>query len=203
MSQTAAIPVTIIPMTLEEYKGRDKRLTISYSFFTVPLGSFLVASTSKGICFLMPGEMRWNPVETLKKHFPKARLRCQKVALHKVAAQVLRKRPAKDKSLSLHLYGTPFQLSVWADLLGIPSGKVTTYLNIAQRIGKPKSARPVGQAVGANPVMYLVPCHRVICSNGKLGGYRWGVERKIKFLNKEARSSHKIKDVSNWEPTLF
>lgn len=152
---------------------------------------------------MMPGDMKWNPVETLKKHFPKAHFRCQKVAIHKMVAQLLRNRPVKDKELVLHIYGTPFQLAVWTDLLQIPSGKVTTYLNIAQRIGNPKAARPVGQAVGSNPVMCLIPCHRVICSNGKLGGFRWGVERKIKFLNKEARSSHKIKNVSNWEPTLF
>ena len=203
MSPIVSIPITIVPMTPEEYKGKEKRLTISYSFFTVPTGSFLVASTTKGVCFMMPGDMKWNPVETLKKHFPKAHFRCQKVAIHKTVAQLLRNRPVKDKELVLHIYGTPFQLAVWTDLLQIPSGKVTTYLNIAQRIGNPKAARPVGQAVGSNPVMCLIPCHRVICSNGKLGGFRWGVERKIKFLNKEARSSHKVKNVSNWEPTLF
>ncbi len=197
------IPVKILPMSKEEFKGKEKKLTIHYSFISVFGGKALVASTQKGICFMMPGEMKWNPVETLKKHFPKANFRFQKVAAHKNISLWLRNRWDMEKEIALHVYGTPFQLAVWADLLTVPAGKVTTYLNIADRIGKPRGARAVGKAVGSNPIMYVIPCHRVICSNGKLGGYRWGVERKIKLLNKEARKSRKIKNAANWEPTLF
>lgn len=79
MNEEEAVLVRIEPMTKDEYLGTKKRLTISYSQFTiVSLGKFLVASTSKGICYLMPAEKRWLPVETLKRHFPKARFRCQK-----------------------------------------------------------------------------------------------------------------------------
>ena len=203
MESTSPIPVKIIPMTREEFKGKDKKLIIHYSFISVLGGKVLVASTQRGVCLMMPGDMKWNPVETLKKHFPKASFRCQKVAAHKNISLLLRNKWDSEKEISLHLYGTPFQLAVWEDLLTVPAGKVTTYLNIAERVGKPRAARAVGKAVSNNPVMYVVPCHRVICSNGKLGGYRWGVERKIKVLNKEARATKKIKNAANWEPTLF
>lgn len=190
-------------MTHEEFMGAGKRLTIHYSFQTVPGGRVLVASTAKGICLLMPGAMKWLPVETLKRHFPHAQIRHRAVAAHRKAAWLLKGRSDKVDELCLHLHGTPFQLDVWRDLLQIPVGKVTTYLSIAQRIGRPKSARPVGQAVSANPIMYIVPCHRVVCSNGKLGGYRWDVSRKVKFLNQEAISTPKEDGVFSWEPTLF
>ncbi len=193
----------IEPMSQDEFMGKTKRLVISYSIITVPTGRFLVASTAKGICYLMPAAAQWMPMDVLRKQFPKAQFRCKNTELHRKAALLLKLRFNKVRNLNLHLYGTEFQLSVWQDLLTIPIGKVTTYLNIAKRIGRPKAARPVGQAVGGNPVMYIIPCHRVICSNGKLGGYHWGISKKIKFLNKEAQSSQRVEGVSNWEPTLF
>ncbi len=203
MDSTSPNPVRIIPMTDSEFKGGEKKLIIHYSFLSANGGKVLVASTQKGVCFMMPGEMRWNPVGTLKRHFPKALFRCQKVAAHKNVSLLLRGKWDLERELPLHLHGTSFQLAVWQDLLSVPAGKVTTYLNIAKRVGRPRAARAVGKAVGSNPILYVIPCHRVICSNGKLGGYRWGVERKIKILNKEARKSHKVKNAANWEPTLF
>ena len=116
---------------------------------------------------------------------------------------LLRHRDNQVPSLCLHLYGTPFQVEVWRDLLSIPVGMVTTYQHIADRLHRPRSARPVGQAVGANPVMCLVPCHRVIRKNGTLGGYRWDVSRKVKLLNMEARAIAKVPGHRRWEPTLF
>ncbi|MBR6332884.1 MAG: methylated-DNA--[Bacteroidales bacterium] len=190
-------------MTREEFMGKGKPLTINYSIQTAPFGRVLVASTHKGICLLMPAAMKWEPVQTLKRHFPKARIRYRAVTLHKKALLLLRHRQEKVHQLCLHLYGTPFQIEVWRDLLDIPVGMVTTYQNIANRIGRPKSARPVGQAVGANPVMCLVPCHRVVRTNGTLGGYRWDVSRKIKLLNQEVQKSPKDRGHISWEPTLF
>lgn len=203
MGESKCFEINIVPMTKSEFCGKEKRLTITYSLFSIPLGKFLVASTSRGVCFLMPAEAKWKPVETLKRNFPKARFRCQKVALHRRISFLMRQRFDKVGHVILHLYGTPFQLAVWEDLLHVPSGKVTTYLNIAQRIGNPRAARAVGQAVGSNPVMGVVPCHRVICSNGGLGGFHWGLEKKIKMLNKEVAMSQKQDEFSNWEPLLF
>lgn len=193
----------IIPMTKDEFMGKNKKMTIYYSISTTPIGRILIASTHKGICFMMPAQQSLLPVETLKRHFPHAAFRCQKVNMHKQVIFILKQRYDKVKSLDLNLYGTDFQIAVWSDLLQVPVGKVTTYLTIAKHIGNPKAARAVGQAVGNNPVAYLIPCHRVICSNGKLGGFRWGVALKIKFLNKEACATQYFEGTANWEPTLL
>lgn len=183
--------------------GKEKKLTISYSIVKVPLGRFLIASTSKGVCYLMPADKKYNAVEMLKRHFSHARFRCQKVNHHKMASYLLRQRYDKVPDFYLHLYGTEFQLAVWEDLLNVTSGMVTTYWDIARRIGKPRAARPVGQAVGKNPIMYIIPCHRVICKNGTLGGYRWGIDKKIKFLNKETCCMQQSQGMSRWDPTFF
>lgn len=195
--------IWIEPMSKEEFLGKEKPLTISYSIQSAPIGRVLIASTSKGLCLLMPAAMKWEPEATLKRHFPKAKLRHRTVDLHQKALLLLRQRYDKVSSLCLHLYGTLFQREVWRDLLSIPNGMVTTYGHIAARIHRPKSARPVGQAVGANPVMCIVPCHRVVRTDGTLGGYRWGVSCKIKLLNREAKHNSKTEGLKNWEPTLF
>ena len=195
--------IWIEPMSREEYSGKEKPLTISYSIYVAPFGRVLIASTPKGICFLMPAAMKWEPEATLRGYFPKAKFRCRTVTLHKKALLLLRQRYDKVPSLCLHLYGTPFQLEVWQNLLSIPVGLVTTYGHIAERIGRPKAARPVGQAVGANPVMHIVPCHRVVCTDGSLGGFRWGITLKVKFLNAEVQSTTQTAGHQRWEPTLF
>ena len=195
--------IWIEPMSREEFLGKEKPLTINYSIYSVPFGRVLIASTPKGICFLMPAAMKWEPETTLKRHFPKARFRCRTVALHKKALLLLRHRYDKVPSLCLHLYGTPFQLEVWRDLLNIPVGMVTTYQHVADRIGRPKAARPVGQAVGANPVMHIVPCHRVIRTDGSLAGFHWDISLKIKFLNAEAQAVTQTAGHQRWNPTLF
>jgi AraC family transcriptional regulator of adaptative response/methylated-DNA-[protein]-cysteine methyltransferase len=81
-------------------------------------------------------------------------------------------------TIKLHLKGTDFQLKVWESLLTIPMGKLSTYGNLADKIGHSKASRAVGTAIGSNPVAFLIPCHRVIQSSGNIGGYRWGSERK-------------------------
>lgn len=203
MSALNQVSVHICPMTRQEFLGKEKKLTISYSIVKVPLGTFLVASTTKGVCFLMPADKKYNAVEELKQHFKYARFRCQKVKHHKIASYLLRQHYDKVSDFYLHLYGTEFQIATWIDLLNVSSGMVTTYLDIAKRIGKPRAARPVGHAVGKNPITYLIPCHRVICKDGSLGGYRWGVDKKIRFLNKETHVAQQSQGMTNWNPTFF
>ncbi|MEM8888411.1 MAG: methylated-DNA--[protein]-cysteine S-methyltransferase, partial [Bacteroidota bacterium] len=91
----------------------------------------------------------------------------------------------KKGELSLLLQGTNFQLKVWEALLNVPRGQLTTYGDIAERIEKPKAVRAVGTAVGRNPIAYLIPCHRVIRKEGKLGEYRWGSGRKKAIIGWE------------------
>ena len=85
---------------------------------------------------------------------------------------------APDRPISLHVSGTNFQICVWRALLQIPPARVVSYAQVASAVGNPKAARAVGLAVGANPVALMIPCHRVIQQNGKLGGYHWGETRK-------------------------
>ncbi len=90
-----------------------------------------------------------------------------------------------QQPFSLHIKGTPFQLKVWEALLKIPYGRLTTYGRLSNQIENPKAARAVGTAIGANPIAYLIPCHRVIQQSGVLGGYRWGTQRKASIIAHE------------------
>ena len=90
------------------------------------------------------------------------------------------------EQIKLHLAGTPFQLKVWESLLRIPMGRLSTYKDIAQTINNPKASRAVGNAIGSNPVAFLIPCHRVIQSNGEMGGYMWGPDKKAAIIGWEA-----------------
>jgi O-6-methylguanine DNA methyltransferase len=89
----------------------------------------------------------------------------------------------------MDIRGTPFQFAVWDQLRAIPAGETRSYSEIARRIGRPRAIRAVGTANGANPVSIIIPCHRAIRASGHLGGYRWGLERKRKLLEIEARTS--------------
>ncbi|HEY9646478.1 MAG TPA: methylated-DNA--[protein]-cysteine S-methyltransferase [Chroococcidiopsis sp.] len=93
---------------------------------------------------------------------------------------------APPQPLTLWVKGTNFQLQVWRALLQVPTGSITTYQAIAQLIDRPSATRAVGNAIGQNPVAYLIPCHRVIRESGLLGGYRWGLDRKAAMLGWEA-----------------
>ena len=90
-----------------------------------------------------------------------------------------------SEKLQLLVCGTLFQIQVWRALLLIPWGSVATYSQMAERVGRPRAVRAVGTAIGANPIAWLIPCHRVLRSDGQLGGYRWGLERKRACLDYE------------------
>ena len=101
-------------------------------------------------------------------------------------------RWSEETPLRVVLIGTDFEIRVWETLLRIPLGAATTYATIADRLGKPKAARAVGRAVGRNPISFVVPCHRVLGSNGKLCGYHWGLTRKRAILGWEAGLSEPV-----------
>jgi len=94
------------------------------------------------------------------------------------------------REIGLHLLGTPWQIKVWKALLAIPSGRVTTYRTIAEQVSSSRASRAVGTAVGRNPISYLIPCHRVLGSDGALHGYHWGLPRKRAMLAFEAARAH-------------
>ena len=144
-------------------------------FTTAPsdLGVALIAASEKGICAISLRESEEGAEESLRTRFPKAKVERDDSGLKTAVDLVLaRIRGEKlDDVAPLDLHGTEFQREVWAQLLAIPAGKTRTYLDVAQAINRPKATRAVAQACGANPVAVVVPCHRVVMSDGSIGGY--------------------------------
>ena len=172
--------VQLEAMTPGEFKHGGAGLTITHGVHDTPFGPAFIAATTKGICRLefLDTQPDAHPLAELARQWPRARLQEQAQRTRAwVDALFQDMRPAQ-RPLSLHVTGTNFQIQVWQALLRIPPGSLASYTEVAQAIGRPGSARAVGNAVGANPVAYLIPCHRVIQQSGHLGGYRWGVPRK-------------------------
>lgn len=126
-------------------------------------------------------ETREDALADLQRRFPKANFVEDADQATLLGDQVF----VYKVGVNLQPKGTTFQQSVWKALTEIPVGETRTYSQIAARIGKSKAVRAVGTAIGANPIAYLIPCHRVIRADGKLGGYRWGLQRKIQMLEAE------------------
>jgi len=153
--------------------SEDPRLEIQFTTGESPLGSVLVATTAKGVCAVSLRESEAGAEEYLRARFPKAEIRRDDAPL-KRALDAVRERIAGrnfDDVLPLDLQGTDFQREVWNQLLAIPAGSTRSYLDVAQAINRPKATRAVAQACGANPVAVVVPCHRVVMSDGSIGGY--------------------------------
>lgn len=160
-------------------------LRIAYGFHPTPFGDAMVATTPRGICHLafVAPVRRADALARLRADWPRAELVPDQAATRAAAAAAF---PAPGSmpmpGLALHVKGTNFQLKVWRALLAIPDGGATTYGALADAIDEPGAARAVGNAVGANPVAWVIPCHRVLRSTGALGGYAWGTDRKRVML---------------------
>lgn len=178
--------VSIEGMSPAEYKNGGKNLNINYSFCESPFGKIITASTEKGICYMAFEENKENALRDLQSRFPNASFIEKEDELQQNALSIFNKDWSKLNTIKLHLKGTDFQLKVWESLLKIPLGKLSTYGNLANEIGNPKASRAVGTAIGSNPVAFLIPCHRVIQSSGKIGGYMWGSERKQLIIGWES-----------------
>lgn len=179
--------IKIKPMSAEQIGTGGRLLNIAYSFADTPLGEMLIASTSEGICYLaFVTDGREAVLEALKHLYPQAAYEQRMDDFQRKALIAIQGgEPDETCIIPLHLKGTDFQLSVWKELLTIPSGTVTSYGKIARKLQKPKACRAVGSAVGDNPVSILIPCHRVVRSDGALGGYHWGLDRKVRLLDWE------------------
>lgn len=170
---------------------RGRGLEIAYGFHATPLGEILVAQTAFGVCFLgfLMDEDRHRPLARMKQHLPQAAYRSDQAATAGTANRIMRIWQGLGGSdtgkLKLDLHGTNLQIQVWQALLKIPAGETTTYKAIASDLGRPNSSRAVGNAVGANPVSLLIPCHRVIQASGIVNNYGWGSPRKKLILGVE------------------
>ena len=155
----------------------------SYGFSNTPFGECCIAFSNDGICALSFPESRESAYSDLDYRFPDVEFKQNDDKAERLVRQIFEKgsRPV------LNPIGTEFQLSIWEALKQIPAGKTTTYAEIAENIGRPKAVRAVGTAIGANPIAYLIPCHRVIRTDGTLGGVRWGLDCKRKMLAYEKK----------------
>ena len=178
--------INIEGMTPGEYKNSGENLNINYSFAESPFGDLLVASTSKGICHMAFADNQTNAFEEMKHHFPNASYHQMVDLIQQNALYIFTHDQNKLDQIKLHLKGTAFQLKVWEALLKIPSGRLSTYSDIAETIQQPKAVRAVGTAIGQNPVAFIIPCHRVIQSSGTFGNYHWGPLRKKAMIGWEA-----------------
>ncbi|MEX0823669.1 MAG: methylated-DNA--[protein]-cysteine S-methyltransferase [Balneolaceae bacterium] len=177
--------VNIVSMTPGEFKEGGNGLNIEYQFYDSLFGKALIASTSKGVCFLSFVSDDKRVVKELFDEYPKAEFTEKSTVFHQDALEFLQRHQEDPSEITLHLSGTPFQLNVWKALLTIPSGSLRTYSDIAEQIDNPKANRAVGSAVGKNPVSFIIPCHRVIRSTGVIGNYRWGSVRKKAMIGWE------------------
>ncbi len=195
-----------------DIQSRGQGLKITWGTHASPLGEIIVAKTAKGICWLgfMMDEKPDHCIMRMKRYWPKAAFAQNDDSIKnegEIIANIWSPQPplpvgfasfpsppfrgerdqGRGGRLKLDIYGTNFQIQVWQALLKIPAGETLTYQDIANQVGRPKASRAIGNAVGANPVSLLIPCHRVIRATGIIDNYGWGSPRKKLILAMEAQ----------------
>lgn len=163
----------------------DELDEIKYSFQNSIFGDFIVASYLNKIVYLAFVDEQNIAFLQFDEYFKKSRKLAQIEESHLLAKELINHASNNNQKLDLLVYSTEFQKRVWEQLLQIPLGKTQTYMQIANQLNNPKAIRAVATAIGKNPIAYLIPCHRVVQTNGSLGGYMWGLDRKKKILSWE------------------
>lgn len=184
---------TLLGMTPGAYRRGGAGMAVRYAVVASPYGRLLVAVTDRGVAAVTLGESDVALERGLRVQFPRAEIsRVDEGAdewlgqlVRRVSARVARPNAPLDGALPLDLQGTAFQWRVWRALLAIPVGETRTYRQLARAVGRPKAVRAVASACAANRAAVVVPCHRVVRTDGSLGGYRWGLPRKAKLLEVE------------------
>jgi AraC family transcriptional regulator of adaptative response/methylated-DNA-[protein]-cysteine methyltransferase len=174
-------------MSPSRYRQAGLGVRIRFAVRPCPLGFVLVATTDRGICAILLGDDPQTLEHELRAGFAQAELDDGDVELAAHVAQVLRylDTPQEGLELPLDIQGTAFQRRVWQALRTLPVGATATYGELAAQIGQPQAARAVARVCATNPVALAIPCHRVIRRDGGLGGFRWGLERKRRLLERE------------------
>ncbi|MDX1942616.1 MAG: methylated-DNA--[protein]-cysteine S-methyltransferase [Saprospiraceae bacterium] len=172
--------VTLEAVTPQEFKSGGERLRIDYGYHDTPFGECFVAATERGICGLefVNDDTKAQYLQAFQQKWRNAEILYNPDATIDFTRHLFSNSVQEQKRFHLLVNGTKFQVKVWEALLRVPFGAVTTYGQIAGSIGQPGASRAVGSAVGDNPIAYLIPCHRVIRKEGKLGEYHWGSTRK-------------------------
>lgn len=186
--------VKLEAMSPGEFKAGGRGLQIWYGVYATPFGECLIAWTTRGICnlhFLDP--IGKDAAENLLRfEWSNADIVQDRQAAMEIGDRIFNFIATKDKPLVVCVKGTNFQIQVWRALLDIPFAGMATYQSLATAMGRPTAARAIGNALGSNPVGYLIPCHRVIRESGEMGGFRWGLERKTVMLGWEASRDRNI-----------
>jgi AraC family transcriptional regulator, regulatory protein of adaptative response / methylated-DNA-[protein]-cysteine methyltransferase len=165
----------------------DSTLPVVYTVAPCPLGYLLVAATGQGICAVHLGDSVEQLNALLAEDFPAAQQQPDHDALRRWSAVLIAYLSGQQRELDLPLNvaGTEFQRRVWRALQAIPYGATRTYTQLADALGQPAATRAVASACAANPVALVIPCHRVLRTDGSLSGYRWGLARKDALLTME------------------
>lgn len=171
------LTVTLEAMTPGEIRARGAGVTILHGVADTPFGTAFVAQTQRGLCRLafIEGVGDDSELRKLRDAWPRAKFVRDDAHASTLVESIWSHKTA---NLPLAVCGTNFQVQVWRALLELEPGETVTYSALARKIGQPNGARAVGNAVGANPIAWVIPCHRVLREGGKPGGYRWGVARK-------------------------
>jgi AraC family transcriptional regulator of adaptative response/methylated-DNA-[protein]-cysteine methyltransferase len=178
-------------MTPTTYRDGGQGVRVAFTTVRSHLGWVLVAATDRGVCAIQFGDEPEALKERLEARFSGAELRADDPDLAGLAARTLAalRSPRQGLDLPLDIRGTAFQQRVWQALRRIPAGSTSTYGQVAAAIGQPTAIRAVARACAANEIAVAIPCHRVKRSDGGLGGYRWGVERKQALLDRESQAA--------------
>jgi len=180
-----------IGMTLSAYRSGGKDEKIAYAICETALGLILMAATRRGVCYIHFGDNRNSLLDELSKEYPHAEISPTSPAnnpqldLWIEALNRHLSHNAERPDIPLHLNGTAFQMRVWRFLMSVPEGEVRSYKELAQGIDNPRAVRAAASACASNNIAILVPCHRILKTDGGLGGYRWGQARKRVLLDKE------------------
>ncbi len=177
----------LLGMPPKDYKTGGAGSNIRFALGQCSLGAIAVAQSQHGVCAILVDDDPQAVLQQLQDLFPKAKLIGDDPDFDQLVAHVVGaiEHPNIGIHLPLDVQGTAFQERVWQALREIPPGTTVSYAELATRIGSPKAVRAVANACGANKLAFAIPCHRVVRSNGELGGYRWGLARKQQLLQRE------------------
>jgi AraC family transcriptional regulator of adaptative response/methylated-DNA-[protein]-cysteine methyltransferase len=181
-------------MTPSAYRSGGSGETIAFAVRETDLGPLMMAATERGVCFVQFGESAQALEAQLRREYPKADIRAANPKFDPalddwmIALDNHLSRSAPRPDLPLDLRGTAFQVRVWRFLLSVKSGEVVSYAEVAKAVGSPRAVRAAAGACATNRIAVLIPCHRVLRSDGGLGGYRWGLDRKRTLLDRERAS---------------
>lgn len=186
--------ISLEAITPGEYKAGGAGLEIRFGTAPSPFGTIFAAQTPRGICALSFVESGGEAEDALRNQWFAATLTQEDSVAQSIAQRIFERAESPQTPIRVVAAGTNFQIRVWRALLEVPFGSVRTYRQIAQALGEPRSSRAVGNALAANPIAYLIPCHRVILGTGSIGQYRWQPYRKRALLAWEHASAFAAPD---------